>query len=95
MWWTVVKSVINILQVEYMLVEMDDKNEKVCLVLNGKDVLEILQEKGEKINPKWVTVLVGFIARHKKIKWFKIRSIQKNLHILVAYSEFSYSSNCV
>lgn len=35
-----------------MLVEMDDKNEKVRLVLNGKDVLETLQEKGEKINPK-------------------------------------------
>lgn len=65
----VVKSVWNILQVEYMLVEMDDKNEKVCLVLNGKDVLEILQEKGEKINPKWVTILVGFIAYRKKIDW--------------------------
>lgn len=48
----VVNCVGNILQVEYMLVEMDDKNEKVCLVLNGKDVLETLQEKGEKINPK-------------------------------------------
>lgn len=35
-----------------MLVEMDDKNEKVRLVLKGKDVLETLQEKGEKINPK-------------------------------------------
>lgn len=35
-----------------MLVEMDDKNEKVSLVLNGKDVLEILQGKGENINPK-------------------------------------------
>uniref|UniRef100_A0A671LAE5 Glutamate--cysteine ligase n=1 Tax=Sinocyclocheilus anshuiensis TaxID=1608454 RepID=A0A671LAE5_9TELE len=43
-------------EVEYMLVEMDDKNEKVLLVLNGKDVLEILQEKGEKINPNHPTL---------------------------------------
>uniref|UniRef100_A0A672LZK1 Glutamate--cysteine ligase n=1 Tax=Sinocyclocheilus grahami TaxID=75366 RepID=A0A672LZK1_SINGR len=43
-------------EVEYMLVEMDDKNEKVRLVLNGKDVLEILQEKGEKINPNHPTL---------------------------------------
>lgn len=35
-----------------MLVEMDERHEKVRLVLNGKDVLETLQEKGEKINPK-------------------------------------------
>uniref|UniRef100_A0A8C2FR74 Glutamate--cysteine ligase n=1 Tax=Cyprinus carpio TaxID=7962 RepID=A0A8C2FR74_CYPCA len=43
-------------EVEYMLVEMDDKSEKVCLVLNGKDVLETLQEKGEKINPNHPTL---------------------------------------
>uniref|UniRef100_A0A673FLL3 Glutamate--cysteine ligase n=1 Tax=Sinocyclocheilus rhinocerous TaxID=307959 RepID=A0A673FLL3_9TELE len=43
-------------EVEYMLVEMDDNNEKVRLVLNGKDVLEILQEKGEKINPNHPTL---------------------------------------
>ncbi|XP_059374118.1 glutamate--cysteine ligase catalytic subunit-like isoform X2 [Carassius carassius] len=43
-------------EVEYMLVEMDDKNEKVRLVLNGKDVLETLQEKGEKINPNHPTL---------------------------------------
>lgn len=40
------------LQVEYMLVELDDKDEKVRLVLNGGDVLETLQDQGEKINPK-------------------------------------------
>uniref|UniRef100_A0A8B9R9G1 Glutamate--cysteine ligase n=1 Tax=Astyanax mexicanus TaxID=7994 RepID=A0A8B9R9G1_ASTMX len=39
-----------------MLVELDDKNEKVRLVLNGKDVLETLQEKGEKINPNHPTL---------------------------------------
>uniref|UniRef100_A0A672RSD9 Glutamate--cysteine ligase n=1 Tax=Sinocyclocheilus grahami TaxID=75366 RepID=A0A672RSD9_SINGR len=43
-------------EVEYMLVEMDDKNGKVRLVLNGKDVLEILQEKGENINPNHPTL---------------------------------------
>lgn len=35
-----------------MLVELDDADEKVRLVLNGKDVLETLQDQGEKINPK-------------------------------------------
>lgn len=39
-------------KVEYMLVELDDKNEKVRLVLNGGNVLETLQDQGEKINPK-------------------------------------------
>lgn len=39
-------------QVEYMLMELDDKDEKVRLVLNGGDVLETLQDQGEKINPK-------------------------------------------
>ncbi|XP_055025770.1 glutamate--cysteine ligase catalytic subunit isoform X2 [Misgurnus anguillicaudatus] len=39
-----------------MLVEMDDKNEKARLVLNGKEVLEILQEKGENINPNHPTL---------------------------------------
>ncbi|MEQ2193839.1 hypothetical protein XENOCAPTIV_015759 [Xenoophorus captivus] len=39
-------------EVEYMLVELDDNDEKVRLVLNGGDVLETLQEQGEKINPK-------------------------------------------
>lgn len=39
-------------QVEYMLVELDDKNEKVRIVLNGREILETLQEQGENINPK-------------------------------------------
>ncbi|KAL7877316.1 hypothetical protein SRHO_G00039590 [Serrasalmus rhombeus] len=43
-------------EVEYMLVELDDKHEKVHLVLNGKEVLETLQEKGEKINPNHPTL---------------------------------------
>lgn len=44
--------VIIYFKVEYMLVELDDKDEKVRLVLNGGDVLETLQDQGEKINPK-------------------------------------------
>uniref|UniRef100_A0A673B3A4 Glutamate--cysteine ligase n=1 Tax=Sphaeramia orbicularis TaxID=375764 RepID=A0A673B3A4_9TELE len=43
-------------EVEYMLVELDDKDEKVRLVLNGGDVLETLQEQGEKINPNHPTL---------------------------------------
>uniref|UniRef100_A0A4W4H9J0 Glutamate--cysteine ligase n=1 Tax=Electrophorus electricus TaxID=8005 RepID=A0A4W4H9J0_ELEEL len=43
-------------EVEYMLVELDDKNEKVRLVLNGSEVLETLQGKGEKINPNHPTL---------------------------------------
>lgn len=39
-------------QVEYMLVELDEKNEKACLVLNGNKVLNKLREKWEKANPK-------------------------------------------
>lgn len=35
-----------------MLIEMDEKNGKVRLVLNGGEVLETLQDKGEKTNPK-------------------------------------------
>lgn len=35
-----------------MLVEFDDKDEKVRLVLNGGDVLATLQDQGENINPK-------------------------------------------
>lgn len=40
------------LQVEYMLVEFDDKEEKVRLALNTGHLLEILQDQGERINPK-------------------------------------------
>jgi glutamate--cysteine ligase catalytic subunit len=35
-----------------MLIEMDEANEKVRIVLSGGEVLETLQEQGEKINPK-------------------------------------------
>ena len=35
-----------------MLIEMDETNEKVRLVLSGGEVLETLQDQGEKINPK-------------------------------------------
>uniref|UniRef100_A0A667Y2S8 Glutamate--cysteine ligase n=1 Tax=Myripristis murdjan TaxID=586833 RepID=A0A667Y2S8_9TELE len=43
-------------EVEYMLIEMDDKNEKVRVVLNGGEVLETLQDKGEKTNPNHPTL---------------------------------------
>uniref|UniRef100_A0A7N6BDH2 Glutamate--cysteine ligase n=1 Tax=Anabas testudineus TaxID=64144 RepID=A0A7N6BDH2_ANATE len=43
-------------EVEYMLVELDNKDEKVRLVLNGGDVLETLQDQGEKINPNHPTL---------------------------------------
>ncbi|XP_063047749.1 glutamate--cysteine ligase catalytic subunit [Engraulis encrasicolus] len=43
-------------EVEYMLVEMDDKNEKVRLVLNGGEVLQTLQDKGELTNPNHPTL---------------------------------------
>uniref|UniRef100_A0A8C7S6M9 Glutamate--cysteine ligase n=1 Tax=Oncorhynchus mykiss TaxID=8022 RepID=A0A8C7S6M9_ONCMY len=43
-------------EVEYMLIEMDEKNGKVRLVLNGGEVLETLQDKGEKTNPNHPTL---------------------------------------
>uniref|UniRef100_A0A665X9M0 Glutamate--cysteine ligase n=1 Tax=Echeneis naucrates TaxID=173247 RepID=A0A665X9M0_ECHNA len=43
-------------EVEYMLVELDDVDEKVRLSLNSGDVLETLQEQGEKINPNHPTL---------------------------------------
>uniref|UniRef100_A0A3P9B826 Glutamate--cysteine ligase n=1 Tax=Maylandia zebra TaxID=106582 RepID=A0A3P9B826_9CICH len=43
-------------EVEYMLVEFDDKDEKVHLVLNGGDVLATLQDQGENINPNHPTL---------------------------------------
>lgn len=39
-----------------MLVKFDHENKKVRLVLCGEEVLQTLQDKGEKINPKWVAV---------------------------------------
>jgi len=35
-----------------MLIDMDEANEKVRIALNGSELLEILQDQGEKINPK-------------------------------------------
>ncbi|XP_023122856.1 glutamate--cysteine ligase catalytic subunit [Amphiprion ocellaris] len=43
-------------EVEYMLLELDDKDEKVRIVLNGGEVLETLQDQGEKINPNHPTL---------------------------------------
>ncbi|XP_046885598.1 glutamate--cysteine ligase catalytic subunit isoform X3 [Hypomesus transpacificus] len=43
-------------EVEYMLIEIDEKNEKVRLVLNGGEVLETLQERGENSNPNHPTL---------------------------------------
>ncbi|XP_053358106.1 glutamate--cysteine ligase catalytic subunit-like isoform X2 [Clarias gariepinus] len=43
-------------EVEYMLVQLDTKSEKACLVLNGNKVLEMLQEKGKKANPNHPTL---------------------------------------
>lgn len=46
------RTIPHFFQVEYMLVQLDTKSEKACLVLNGNKVLEMLQEKGKKANPK-------------------------------------------
>uniref|UniRef100_A0A3P8TN77 Glutamate--cysteine ligase n=1 Tax=Amphiprion percula TaxID=161767 RepID=A0A3P8TN77_AMPPE len=43
-------------EVEYMLLQLDDKDEKVRIVLNGGEVLETLQDQGEKINPNHPTL---------------------------------------
>ncbi|XP_034364846.1 glutamate--cysteine ligase catalytic subunit [Arvicanthis niloticus] len=43
-------------EVEYMLVSFDHENRKVQLLLNGGDVLETLQEKGERTNPNHPTL---------------------------------------
>ncbi|KAM5256788.1 glutamate--cysteine ligase catalytic subunit isoform 2-T2 [Ctenodactylus gundi] len=43
-------------EVEYMLVSFDHESKKVRLVLNGEDVLETLQEKGERTNPNHPTL---------------------------------------
>lgn len=39
-----------------MLVSFDHENRKVQLLLNGGDVLETLQEKGERTNPNHPTL---------------------------------------
>ncbi|XP_054050100.1 glutamate--cysteine ligase catalytic subunit isoform X1 [Rissa tridactyla] len=43
-------------QVEYMLVKFDHENKKVRLVLCGEEVLQTLQDKGEKVNPNHPTL---------------------------------------
>ncbi|NXP65807.1 GSH1 ligase, partial [Chloropsis cyanopogon] len=43
-------------KVEYMLVKFDHENKKVRLVLCGEEVLQTLQEKGEKVNPNHPTL---------------------------------------
>ncbi|XP_019590234.2 glutamate--cysteine ligase catalytic subunit isoform X2 [Rhinolophus sinicus] len=43
-------------EVEYMLVSFDHENKKVQLVLSGEEVLETLQEKGERTNPNHPTL---------------------------------------
>uniref|UniRef100_A0A8B9ZMH1 Glutamate--cysteine ligase n=1 Tax=Anas zonorhyncha TaxID=75864 RepID=A0A8B9ZMH1_9AVES len=43
-------------EVEYMLVKFDHENKKVRLLLCGEEVLQTLQDKGEKINPNHPTL---------------------------------------
>ncbi|KAM9315998.1 glutamate--cysteine ligase catalytic subunit isoform 2-T2 [Gastrophryne carolinensis] len=43
-------------EVEYMLVAFDHENQKVRLVLNGEEMLETLQNQGEKTNPNHPTL---------------------------------------
>ncbi|XP_054425466.1 glutamate--cysteine ligase catalytic subunit isoform X2 [Pteronotus mesoamericanus] len=43
-------------EVEYMLVSFDHEHEKVQLVLSGEELLETLQEKGERTNPNHPTL---------------------------------------
>ncbi|XP_060046018.1 glutamate--cysteine ligase catalytic subunit isoform X2 [Erinaceus europaeus] len=43
-------------EVEYMLVSFDHEHKKVRLVLSGEEVLETLQEKGERSNPNHPTL---------------------------------------
>ncbi|XP_036269926.1 glutamate--cysteine ligase catalytic subunit isoform X4 [Pipistrellus kuhlii] len=43
-------------EVEYMLVSFDHENKRVQLLLSGEEVVEALQEKGEKKNPNHPTL---------------------------------------
>ncbi|XP_014119058.1 PREDICTED: glutamate--cysteine ligase catalytic subunit isoform X2 [Pseudopodoces humilis] len=43
-------------EVEYMLVKFDHENKKVRLVLCGEEVVQTLQDKGEKVNPNHPTL---------------------------------------
>lgn len=58
----IVYFVFIIYKVEYMLVKFDHENKKVRLVLCGEEVLQTLQDKGEKVNPKWVAVSCFFFS---------------------------------
>ncbi|KAJ7406391.1 Glutamate--cysteine ligase catalytic subunit [Pitangus sulphuratus] len=49
------RAVISI-EVEYMLVKFDHENKKVRLALCGEEVLQTLQDKGEKVNPNHPTL---------------------------------------
>uniref|UniRef100_A0A6I8RN68 Glutamate--cysteine ligase n=1 Tax=Xenopus tropicalis TaxID=8364 RepID=A0A6I8RN68_XENTR len=44
------------MQVEYMLVSFDHANKKVRLLLKGGEILDTLQDRGEKINPNHPTL---------------------------------------
>ncbi|KAM4903173.1 glutamate--cysteine ligase catalytic subunit isoform 6-T6 [Sylvia borin] len=43
-------------EVEYMLVKFDHENKKVRLILCGEEVVQTLQDKGEKVNPNHPTL---------------------------------------
>ncbi|XP_015477865.1 glutamate--cysteine ligase catalytic subunit isoform X1 [Parus major] len=43
-------------EVEYMLVKFDHENKKVRLVLCGEEVVQTLQDRGEKVNPNHPTL---------------------------------------
>ncbi|KAK2544814.1 Gclc [Columba livia] len=43
-------------EVEYMLVKFDHENKKVRLLLCGEEILQTLQDKGEKVNPNHPTL---------------------------------------
>lgn len=51
---------VFIYKVEYMLVKFDHENKKVRLILCGEEIVQTLQDKGEKVNPKWVAVSIFF-----------------------------------
>ncbi|RMC17449.1 hypothetical protein DUI87_06031 [Hirundo rustica rustica] len=46
----------RLMQVEYMLVKFDHENKKVRLILCGEEVVQTLQDKGEKVNPNHPTL---------------------------------------
>lgn len=55
-----------------MLVKFDHDNKKVRLVLCGEEVLQTLQDKGEKVNPKWVAIswLISFSSCYDTLQNF-------------------------